>query len=177
LYVTYCHVLKTAGRTCLSHYDYRKAYALAWIDKDGMKMHERKKWQWANQKAQAATRTEGKEETELTTTPTSTPASSSWKTGRPSSAASNKSQLSLVKKKMRTNTYEPFEVLKKGLSITDETLHTIFGSSYINDLTDCWIVSQNLQISNLLTELSTNRWWEIIKWSIATALWSVLNAE
>jgi hypothetical protein len=51
LYITYCHVLKTAGRTHISHYDYRKACAVAWINKDEMKMHKRKKEKWVNQKS------------------------------------------------------------------------------------------------------------------------------
>jgi hypothetical protein len=47
--------------------DYRKACAIAWIDKDEMKAQERKKGQWENQKAQVAMRTEGKGEAESTT--------------------------------------------------------------------------------------------------------------
>jgi hypothetical protein len=67
-----------------------------------MKKHESKKQQWANQKAQVTMRTEGKEDTELTTTPTltATPSSTGRKCGGPSSVTSNKLPSSSEKKKM-----------------------------------------------------------------------------
>jgi hypothetical protein len=132
LYVTYCHVWKTAGKTRLSHYDYRQARALAWINKDEMKMHKRKKQQRANQKARVAMRAEvddASTETALSG-PVATPVSTGWQRGRRSSATSNKSPSSSARKKkmMQTNSNKSHEVAKKALTITDKTLYPILGS-------------------------------------------------
>jgi hypothetical protein len=129
-YITYCHVLKAAGKTRLSHYDYRKACAVAWIDKDEIKTQERQKRQRANQREQAATRAEeGKEQGETTpesttTTSPATPASSRIMHGRRSLSSS-------VRQNTRANTSEQPVVevsKKKAPSITDKTLHPISGS-------------------------------------------------
>jgi hypothetical protein len=147
-YVTYCHVLKTAGKTKLSHYDYRKACALAWIDKDEMKTHERKKRQRANQRR---TRSEAEEDVgEPTTTleSTPTPASTGRKRGRPSSALRNKTPPSSTKKNAtRAHSHEVKEVVKKAPSITDAALDPISGSLYkrLDKLLDHYPESPNKQ--------------------------------
>jgi hypothetical protein len=158
-YITYCHVLKAAGKTRLSHYEYRKACAIAWIDKDEMKTQERKKRQRANQKTQAAIRAEEAEgeTTESTTTPPpATPASSSRKRRKPSSATSKKSPPSSVKQKTRTNTEEPVEVVKKAPSVTDNTLQPISGSLFkrLNKSLDHFPESPNKQTARC----AVHRW-------------------
>jgi hypothetical protein len=122
-YITYCHVLKTAGKTRLSHYDYRKACALAWLDSDETKANDRKKRQRANQKAQAAMRTEGVEYAESTAS--MTPPASDRKRGRPPlpSRTSPRKTSRAIPEAVAVVIRGP-----KGPSVTDKTLHPTSGS-------------------------------------------------